>query len=255
MFVLCYHNGALGHTVSALIECCTKEGGREMPSFVKNKNLHHFVSQHKLHIVDHPQCNMQTRRDESYTVIASSSHSLQGRLLILLMGLSKWSKTIPDYNKPFMYNQGSGSYGEQLEILGLTLKDKIISEQCWFLDADIVLDIMSFWTNTKDVVYFLLQMGLTPDEQKVEAFCAEVRSTNQDYFDTVEKTCKVAEQVINNESVKIELSFFQEAMTYALLMNKYNIPLKQTKILMDKPTSTEHFRYIFKDKSWPNHLT
>jgi len=247
MLVLCYHNGALGHTVSALIECCTKEGGRELPSFVKNQNLHHFEPTHSLHIVDHPLCDILTRRDQGYTVLSSSSRSLQGRLLIITMGLAKWFGRMPEYNQPSLYKQGTGSYGEQLEILAVTLKDKIVSDQDWFLDADIVLDIMSFWTNSKDIVESLYQMGLTPDEQKVETFCHQVMVTNQIYFDTVEKTFEVVEQVINNESVDIELSFLQEAMTCALLMIKNNALHDQTKILLSKPTSTKHFRQIFKE--------
>ena len=58
------------------------------------------------------------------------------------MGLKKWIGNVPDYNDPVVYKQFGQTYGEQLEILSVTLKDKTQSDSDWYVDCDYKLDII-----------------------------------------------------------------------------------------------------------------
>ena len=61
MITICYHNGALGNTLGALLASCTKEGGEKFPSFLKGQNLHHFIHSGNLYKIRHPKINLQYR--------------------------------------------------------------------------------------------------------------------------------------------------------------------------------------------------
>ena len=66
ILVLCYHNGALGHTVSALIDCCTKEG----PSFVPGENLHHYNTKSLLYQIKISAASLPVSAPESVPIHA-----------------------------------------------------------------------------------------------------------------------------------------------------------------------------------------
>ena len=147
MLVLCYHNGALGHTVTALMDCCTEEGNVEFPSFVKGKNLHHHKPRSTFYKVRHPAIDINKEKAEGNTVISSSSFSTFGRLLIILMGLKKWTNAVPEFNSPVLFRQDGDSIQEQLEVLSNTLLDKVISDNGWFTDVDYVLILLTSSSN------------------------------------------------------------------------------------------------------------
>ena len=248
MLVLCYHNGALGHTVSALIDSCTKEGSGNFPSFVTNKNLHHYMPQSKGYQIKHPYINIEQERNHNNTVISSTSSSVFGRLLILLMGLLKSNaQTTPVFNAPVQYKQDGTLFGEQLETLSLTLKDKISKEDDWYTDVDYQLDVVYFWTNPQGIEKFLLDCNLTPIPVRVLEFCQKVRETNAVYFDTVKKCVTIAHDVINNQEYDIDLTFYEAAMCHMLLLKHFDRPHQEIKLMQCMPTNTASFIQIFKD--------
>jgi hypothetical protein len=248
MLVLCYHNGALGHTVSALIDSCTKEVGGNFPSFVINKNLHHYIPQSRVYQVKHPYIDIEQERKHNNIVISSSSKSVFGRLLILLMGLLKSNvQTTPGFNAPVVYKQNGTLFGEQLEILSLTLKDKISKEADWYTDVDYQLDVMDFWTNPQGIEKFLLDCNLTPIPVRVLEFCQKVREINAVYFDTVKKCVTITQDVINNKEYNIDLTFYEAAMCHMLLLQHFNKTHNEVKLVQCMPTNTASFIQIFKD--------
>lgn len=249
MIILCYHNGALGHAVSALIECCTIEGSKEFQwnSFSSSKNLHHYEKDNKLFIVKHPDCDVDFERSQGHTVISSSSTSIFGRLLIILMGLQKWNNDIPDVGSEVVYKQNGQTYGDQIEILAITLKDKILDDSNWFVNTDHMLDITNFWLNVELICDWLTECGFTPVKDKVKQFSSFVAYKNQSYYDTIKKCFYVVNHVNARITLSIDLSFYEVAMCYALLLNHFQVQHDKFKILQQHPTSTRELIEIFYD--------
>ena len=247
MLVLCYHNGALGHTVGALIDCCTKEGSQEFPSFVLNRNLHQHKSRTGLYRIQHPDIDIDQERRAGNTVISSTSFSKRGRLLIILMGLLKYLGNEPKFNNPVVYKQHGLSFGEQLEILSVTLKDKVLSDHSWHVDTDHQLDITDFWSNPDAVEKFLIDCNLTPVRNLVVRFCDKVTETNAKYFNTIEKCVTLVQAVINNTQYKVDLTFYEAAMCHMLLLCHTGKLHTDIKLMHYLPTSSNDFIEIFKD--------
>ncbi len=248
MLVLCYHNGALGHTVTALMDCCTKEGNVEFPSFVKGKNLHHHRPRSTFYKVRHPAIDINKEKAEGNTVISSSSFSTFGRLLIILMGLKKWTDAVPEFNSPVLLRQDGDSKQEQLEVLSNTLLDKVISDNGWFTDVDHVLDIVDFFKRPSQVSEFLARCGLHPIENRVENFCQLVAESNQEYVDTVENCAKITTDILDGKEYSVDLSFFEAAMCHMMLMQRTGKRFyEQPRRLQHFPVSTVDYIKLFKD--------
>lgn len=245
MLVLCYHNGALGHSVGALLDCCSKEGMKDFPSFTTNHNLHHYQLNSLLYQVSHPECNVNEERNRKNLVASSSSRTPFGKLLILLMGLKKWTKDVPEFNNPVTYKQQGNTYGEQLEILSLDLQGKVNSTDDWFLDADIVLDIVDFWHNPLNVADFISKCNLTPDLDRVDNFCQLVASSNQEYFNSIKQCIDIVDAVIQQNNQTIDLSFYEVAICHSLLLTHYGCSHIDTKILKEHPTNTKNLIELF----------
>jgi hypothetical protein len=240
MLVFCYHNGALGHATMALIETCTKEGNREFPSFLDQQNLHHYIPQGVLYQQKHPVCNVSTEQTLANKVACSTSATYFGRYLVLLMGLKKWVGDLPDYNDPVVYKQLGQTYGEQLEILSVTLKDKTQSDSDWYVDCDYKLDIVDYWLNPENVSVWLSQLGFEPIYSRVEEFCRLVADSNQSYYDSVSKCQQIANDIFLKKVYDITLSFYETAMCHSMLLRNHNISHIDCKLLHAIPTSTSH---------------
>lgn len=245
MIVLCYHNGALGHATGALIDCCTLEGGRDFPPFYHAENLHHYSYSQGLYKVNHPDCDVRYEQNNGNRVISTSSRSMFGRLLILLMGLKKWVGNEPGLDRAVSYKQYGDTYGEQLEILSLTIRDKVKSDADWFLDADCVLDIVDYWNSTPNIVSWIEQCGFTPDETRVKHFCQQVASINQTYYDRITVCTNIVNDVIEGKNYSFDLSFYEVAMCHAMLLDHYNKSHCDVKLLVTHPTNTQQFWSIF----------
>ena len=238
MLVFCYHNGALGHTTMALIETCTKEGNSEFPSFVNQQNLHHYIPQCDLYQLKHPECNVSAEQALGNKVACSTSTTYFGRYLILLMGLKKWVGGVPDYNNPVEYKQFGQTYGEQVEILSVSLKDKTQSDSDWYVDCDYKLDIIDYWKNPVYVSEWLVQLGFTPVYERVEEFSKLVSASNQLYYDIVIQCQHTVDDVILRKVREVNLSFYETAMCHSMLLRHYNISHIDLKLLHATPTST-----------------
>lgn len=246
MLVLCYHNGALGHAARALLDCCSQEGNEPFPSFEPGQNLHHFQPSDSLVTVQHPICHVHAERQQGNFVIASTSESDFGRFLILAMGLNKWNQQIPDYNDSVVYKQYGTNYGDQLEILSLTLKEKVYQAHDWFVDADSVLEILDYWHSPHRLSQNIRDCGLSPIPSKVLEFAQKVSESNQCYFDYV-RTCfdTVAKVLAKEESQECVLDFFQTAICHAKLLHDLDISHKTVKLFDGPPSRINTFTRCF----------
>jgi len=248
MLVLCYHNGALGHTVGALMDCCTEEGTQDFPSFVSGMHLHHHKSDSNFYKVCHPWIDIPKEKQHNNTVISASSYSTFGRLLIVLMGLKKWHKSVPNENSPLLYRQDGDVVQEQIEVLSNTLFDKVSTDTEWYLDVDHVLDITNFWNDPDHVSTFLTRCGLHPVDYKVQRFCQLVANNNQKYFDIIENCVKISNDILEGKVYDTGLDFFESAMCHMLLMKNLGRRFyEQPQRLKCFPASTLDYIKIFKD--------
>lgn len=110
-----------------------------------------------------------------------------GRLMILTMGFAKWIKKIPSFDDLVIKSmQQYMSFGERLELLSESLADKVDCDDEFFANADANFDIMWYWYDVKQISLFLESIGLTPVQEKVNAW-ATVAETNQTYLDKINK--------------------------------------------------------------------
>lgn len=245
MLVLCYHNGAMGHVAMALFECCTQEGNRKLPSFLPGQHLHHFQPNKRMFDVQHPHCDVQLERQRGNKVVCSGSRLDFGKFLVLTMGLSKWEKKIPQIHAPAVYKQQGSSYGEQLEILSLTLRDKVYSDKDWYVDTDVILDVMHYWNDHDAIRQTIRDCGFTPIDDKIDEFCESVTQANQIYYDDISVCFSVVDDVIQQNQTQISLSFWQMAVCYAKLLNYFQKDHRNIRLLNNHPTSTQNLIEIF----------
>jgi hypothetical protein len=168
-----------------------------------------------------------------------------GRFLILLMALKKWNNDEPEYNHQAVYKQHGSTYGEQLEILSLTLLDKVKLDSDWFVDTHYVLDVLDYWNNVSNVVDWLRNIGLTPIPDRVDIFCQQVAKTNQHYYNIINKCADIVKDTVLGKDYNINLSFYEVAVCHAMLLNHYNKPHTETKLLLTSPTHIHNLRNIF----------
>lgn len=245
MLVLCYHNGALGHAAMALLECCTREGNQNFPSFLPGRNLHHFQSKSRLFLVRHPFCDIACEKTENNQVLSSTSQSDFGRFLTLLMGLNKWTGALPAYNTPVIFNQQGQTYGEQLEILSVTLSDKVYSDADWYMDADYLLEILDYWYDYDGLVKIINQCNLTALPDRVEDFSGMVAKSNEIYFNSVKSCFDVVDKIQKNIEEPIDLDFWQVAVCHAKLLHDLNLSHQMVKLFRHPPKHTSDFMEIF----------
>jgi hypothetical protein len=247
MLVFGYPTGALGHTVTALLDSCTIEGGGNIPPFIKGQNLHHYRSVSNFYVLKHPEIDIVKEKEQGNIVISSTSSSFFGKLLINVMRNKKSIGQVPEFNLSVSYNQGNGTYGEQVSLLAHNLNEPSSKSDRWTDDVDYYLDVLSFWNNTQAVINFLQNCGVTPIPDRVKLFSKLVAETNQEYFDFVENCAKLATDVMNDQVYEINISFFELANCYAFLLNKTGKKFNETDLLKKEPTSTLDLIKIFKD--------
>lgn len=241
MLIICWRSGALGRTLSALIDCCTVEGGINFPIFYKNKNLHHYKSNTNFYLIKHPVCDIEYEKSIGNIVLSSTSYSKFGKLLILLMADLKNKQEFFVYDKT-----NSLGYFEQIEIISLTLRDMINSNDEWLLNATYSLDIIDFWKNPDNIFNVLSSCNLTPNKNLIIEFTKKVVHTNQVYYDNISKCFQIADKIKSKIIEEINLSFCEACICFSLILDYYNIQsLKDIKLLKKYPKSTKDFIEIF----------
>lgn len=263
--IFCYTAGALGASVSGLIQYCTVEGtpGKKW-NFKKNSHQENFSNTRILkqigihHVIPHDMIDIEKEKQAGNIIITPSSRSVKGKLLILTMryskianlqlGLSDFGLTnLPTENNCSSFHHYTAeSFGEKIEIHSDIVCNWITDELMWFLNADHVLDILDFWENPDNVVKWIRSIGLTPLPDLIFDFCFDLTLANNDYYRLITKVDTIFDDVINCIDKKIDLSFYETALIHAMLRNHYNVDdFKNLKLLTNRPTSTMNFIDIF----------
>jgi hypothetical protein len=232
-----YPNGAMGNTLAAMLDYCTNEGGSDiLPSFVPGKNLHHYKPLELFYKIFHP-----ARPPHDSTVIASTSTTEFGKLLIQLMSFEKWHGRTPEFGD-IIYKKVSGNYGEQLEILSVCLSDR----QHAFVSADHVVDVLWYWENPKMFSTKLTEMGLAVNEDRVLEFSKLVAECNQKYYDNIARCVKIAYDVIQGIHYTVNLNFFEVGIIHSIISRAVK-DHSSMKLLVGHPTSTTEFIKLIKE--------
>jgi hypothetical protein len=254
MITLWYRNGGMGHTVSAIFDYGTVEGGVSgFPVFYPGQHLHHQDPQKKFYKICHPYIDIDSENKSGNIIVSSTSESDFGKLLIILMGLQKWTNKIPDTMAPVNFNQilqgSENTFGDQIEILSLTIRDDITTYANWLTTGVKVFDIMWIWEDPGRIVEFLKSLNLTTIDDKVIKMCNDIRDANQQYFNEIKKCFDICDNICNNISHNIELNFLSEAVIHMLVLRHLKITdYNSVKLLKEKPTNTSDFIKLIQGK-------
>lgn len=278
MITLFQRGGAGIHTLSALLDYCTIEGGLDgFPVMLSGDNLHAQGQQHNkvpnkfyhayggLHLsndnllykknihgrysyIKLNKLELQTPKVNGLT-FAPISKNDYGRLLIFTMSIGKtYNKKLPPDDDRFDYSQCL-NFADRIELISLAIADQLKMTFAEFFAHDFPtyhIDILWYWQNPEKICTVIEQCGWTPIVEKVYEFCKRVTVFNQSYYNMIEKSFAAFDQVLSYHDVACNLTFYETAMTHALLINhfKCNHP-SQIKLIHQLPTSTGEFFNLY----------
>lgn len=274
MITLTKRGGAGIHTLAALLDYCTLQGGLDgYPIMIPGGNLHahgqtYYSSKNKFYNADkllheHTDEKMYKKifgkyffipRKISYKKIKGAtlgpiSTDDFGRLLIFSMAVGKtFDKKLPPDDHIIDYSN-CNSLGEKIELVSLMLSDALKQNFETFFGHDFPthhIDILWYWNNPDKICTVIEQCGWNPIVDKVHEFCQRVTVFNALYYDTVTTSFDAYHQVLNQQDVPCNLTFYETSMTHALLINYYGcIHPSQIKLMHELPTSTGEFFNLY----------
>lgn len=195
--------------------------------------------------VQHPDCDVKAVQQSGRKVFSASSKSDFGRFLIVLMGLEKWTGKVPEYNNPSLYKQTGSTYGEQLEVLSLTMKDKVYNDADWFVNTDYMLDILDYWHSSERIEQWIHDCGYTPVPELVKDFCRLVAETNQTYYNKIQMCFDAVDKILHGTNSVIDLDFLQVVICHSKLLHMSKQNHQTVKLFTEHPTRTQDFNRLF----------
>jgi hypothetical protein len=242
------------HTLAALLDYCTIEGGLEGYPRMEDHLLHHmfehqrvkpFYQDYNLSKTGHP---IDPATHIKAVSLDNSAADLRWSKCIDNRGLT----TVPEAANTFgtraqdhfgkillqlIHNNIVEDIGyAQLETTTLTLVD-VLKHQTEYPDKWI--DITWYWDNPDAIIDAIWECGLTPNDKKVKEFCTLVANLNSRYYNTVQHSYKVYRAVVEQVGLPIELTCYETAIVHALLIMQHQ-PAK-VKLIHSIPTNTEEF--------------
>ena len=272
MIHLVQRGGAGIHTLCALLDYCTLEGGLDgYPIMIPGDNLHSHITSHKkikkefythsMHTVnDHIKYKkffgwyllgkgkIKYKRPVDLTLSPISKDEF-GRLLIFTMSIGKTlNKKMPPNDDRFDYSKFI-TLGDKIELVALTISDQLKQTFKQFFGHDFPtyhIDVLWYWNDPDKICTIIEQCGWNPIVDKVHEFCQRVTVFNALYYDTVKRSFDAYYQVLNQQNVQCDLTFYETAMTHALLINHYKCTHPdQIKLIHQLPTSTGDFFNLY----------
>lgn len=274
MITLSKRGGAGVHTLAALLDYCTEQGGLDgYPVMTPGSNLHshgqtYYKSKSKFYNADgilHDQTDEKLYkklfgkylfrpRKVNYKKIkgltlGNIAKDDFGRLLIFTMALGKtFDKKLPPDDQQIDYSNCS-NFSEKIELVSLTVSDMLKQNFETFFGHDFPthhIDILWYWNSPDKICTVIEQCGWNPIVDKVHEFCQRVTVFNELYYSTVKRSFDAYHQVINQQDVLCDLTFYETAMTHALLINYYKCTdPSQIKLIHKLPTSTGEFFNLY----------
>ena len=248
MYVISYHNGAMGHTVRALIESCTAQFARPLPEFIKNENLHHYQDSGKIRLSHELVDEIKKKISNDHKIIRIAINNQFARLLVLAMSFGKYFKQFPTENNLILYPQYNNlSLGQQIEIFSMSIVYDEVEEKNKQLNADAIFDIDWFFSNKQKIIDFLHLLGLSVLDVKLDEFLDGIRLVNKSYLELIENCYNIAALVKNNINQQLKIDFFETCLIHFLLVQHYKKSYNHIKLLSTIPDNTQTFIQIFKD--------
>jgi hypothetical protein len=273
MITLIQRPGASLHTLSALLDYCTVEGGLEgFPTMIPGNNLHTHIDDHKKikkEFYDskymHPfsdkilfgkifgkywtKTNAVLFKKTKGLTLAPIAKNDFGKLLIFTMGVGKcFNKKLPPDDLQIDYS-GCTNLSEKIELVSLILSDVLKQNFEKFFGHNFPtyhIDVLWYWENPNNICTIIQQCGWTPIVNKVHDFCQRVTVFNALYYDTVEKSFGAFHSVVTGQNVPCNLTFYETAITHALLINHHRCTHpSQIKLIHQLPTSTGEFFNLY----------
>jgi hypothetical protein len=274
MITLTKRGGGGIHTLAALLDYCTVQGGLDgYPNMTPGDNLHshgqtYQRSKNKFYNADgllHKHSDEKTffklfgkylfvPRTVNYKKIkgltlGNIAKDDFGRLLIFAMAFGKtFDKKLPPDDHQINYSN-CNNLSEKIELVSLIVADVLKQNFETFFGHNFPtyhIDILWYWNNPDKICTIIEQCGWNPIVDKVHKFCQRVTVFNEPYYSTVERSVHAYHQVLNQQDVPCSLTFYETAMTHALLINHYGCTHpSQIKLIHELPTSTGEFFNLY----------
>lgn len=273
MITLIQRPGASLHTLSALLDYCTVEGGLEgFPTMIPGNNLHTHIHDHKkIKKEFYDPTYMHAFSDKivfgkifgkywskTTAVLYKKTKGLTfapiarndfGKLLIFTMGIGKcFDKKLPPDDSQIDYSSCT-NLSEKIELVSLILSDALKQSFEKFFGHDYPtyhIDVLWYWENPSNICTIIQQCGWTPIVDKVHDFCQRVTVFNALYYDTVKKSFGAFHNVVAGQNVPCNLTFYETAMAHALLINHYRCTHpSQIKLIHELPKTTSEFFNLY----------
>ena len=260
--------GAGTATLASLIDYCTDEGGLDgYPEFIQGSNLHNHVSSKRrgkfYNIITHMPPSLDQNLDyldyldqdiDPQTVLSSVATDSFGRILIHIMGLSKFpprESVLNDGVVPWdIFCPIDACLSEKIEIGALRVKDILNQSNVefhWHYIPKNYIDIMWFYNNNyKSIIKTLQHTGLTPKKEKVKEFCVKILWFNKPYYDVMSNCITYFTNILNKIEYQKPLSIIESTIVHGLLIHYYKIDdTKNIKLINSLPTSTTDFFELY----------
>lgn len=265
--------GAGLHTLLALLDYCTVQGGLEgFPTMVPGDNLHSHIESHKKiknkfynSTYTHPfndkimfakifgkhlsKTNVVKYTKTKGITLAPIAKNDFGKLLIFIMGIGKcFNKKLPPDDHQIDYSS-CNNLSEKIELVALILSDALKQDFKQFFGHDFPthhIDILWYWNDPDKICTIIEQCGWNPIVQKVHEFCQQVTVFNALYYNMVKKSFDTYQYVLDNQDVPCNLTFYETAMVHALLINHHKCTHpSQIKLIHQLPVSTGEFFNLY----------
>ena len=261
MINLIFRGGAGGHTISALLDYCTEEGGLEgFPVMIPGDNLHS-------HRIAHAQIQTKFYRDFLHNVgdeimykkigsqylspsklidynitdektLAPIATDDFGKMLIFSMSIGKvYSKVLPPDDDIINYST-CGSLADRIERAAMTHLDQLNTSFDGFHNhkqPTYALDINWFWTSPESIIQVILDCGWHPKNEKVFEFCKLVQKFNEKYFSAIDNAFSIYRDVVKGIDRPCQLTTYESIVVYALLLRHYNCSEFKDIGLLERP--------------------
>jgi hypothetical protein len=244
------------HTLSALLDYCTVEGGLDGYPNITGHLLHHMFDHQRVRpfyqdynlsktgIPIDPTTHVKVVMLDNSLPDLRWSKCIDNRWLTDTTELVEQLGTVARDDRGrlllhLIHNDvdiGIDYSVDELEANTLTLVNILDTDQV-FHEYDI--DITWYWEDPKSIGTTIQNCGFTPIAEKVNEFCKQVAKQHSKYYNTVQHSFEVFESIIDKVSQPIELTYYETAIVHALLIRYYK-PTR-IKLIHTIPTNTDEF--------------
>lgn len=246
------------HTLSALLDYCTAEGGLDGYPVMEGRMLHHMVAHQQVtpfyqdynlsktgQPID-PATHVKAVMLDNSAVDLRWSKCIDNRWLTEIKEPANTFGTVAqnDFSKfllHLMHNSIDGNINyNDLEQTTLSLVDMLEVPTDY---PDKWIDLLWYWTNPTTILNAIRDCGFTPDDKKVKEFCTLVANLNSRYYNIVQHSFEVYTSIVEGADLAISLTLYETAIVHALLI-KHCRPAR-VKLIHTIPTNTIEFKKFY----------